>query len=164
VMQALKARLSKFGLELAEDKTRILPIGRFEGTKEDFDFLGFTFYNTLTRGGKYRLGVRTSRKKLKTKKEAAKAWLTERMHKFVPETMKLIQLSLAGHCNYYGVSGNFRGILGFWRYVRYTCYRVLNRRHQKRSMKYDKFLRIWNHYVKEPHLTKDIWHWQPKLV
>ncbi len=23
----------------------------YKGTKEDFDFLGFTFYNTKTRGG-----------------------------------------------------------------------------------------------------------------
>lgn len=32
-----------FGLEVAEDKTRIIPIGRFKVTKEDFDFWGFTF-------------------------------------------------------------------------------------------------------------------------
>ena len=38
----------------------------------------------------------------------------------------------------------------------------LNRRHQKRSMKYSKFLRIWNYYVKEPHVTTNIWDWQPK--
>ena len=50
VMRMLKERLGKYGLELAEDKTRILPIGRYKGTKEDFDFLGFTFYNTKTRG------------------------------------------------------------------------------------------------------------------
>ena len=43
VLRALKSRLGKFSLELAEEKTRILPIGRFKGTKEDFDFLGFTF-------------------------------------------------------------------------------------------------------------------------
>jgi group II intron reverse transcriptase/maturase len=73
VMEALKARLGKFGLEVAEDKTRILPIGRFNGTKEDFDFLGFTFFNTQTREGKYRLGVRTSKKKLKAKKQTVKA-------------------------------------------------------------------------------------------
>jgi hypothetical protein len=41
---------------------------------------------------------------------------------------------------------------------------MLNRRHQKRSMKYKVFNRIRNHYVKEPHLTKDIWNWTPKLV
>ena len=68
-MEALKPRLGKFGLEVAEDKTRILPIGRFKGTKDDFDFLGFTFFNTHTREGKYRLGVRTSKKKLKAKKQ-----------------------------------------------------------------------------------------------
>ena len=44
VMDTLKKRLGKFSLEVAEDKTRILPIGRFKGTKEDFDFLGFTFF------------------------------------------------------------------------------------------------------------------------
>ncbi|MDR3560086.1 MAG: group II intron reverse transcriptase/maturase [Negativicutes bacterium] len=164
VMEALKARLGKFGLELAVDKTRILPIGRFKGTKEDFDFLGFTFFNTKTRGEKYRLGVRTSKKKLKTKKQEVKTWLQTRLTKPVADTMKLIQLSLAGHCNYYGVSGNFHMIQNFWKYVNYACYRMLNRRHQKRSMRWDKFRKIWDFYVKEPHLTKDIWNWKPMLV
>lgn len=164
VMDALKIRLGKFGLELAEDKTRILPIGRFKGTKEDFDFLGFTFFNTKTRGGHYRLGVRTSKKKLKAKKQAVKAWLHDNMHQPVSETMKLIQLSLQGHSNYYGVSGNLVQLQKFWRYVQYTCYRTLNRRHQKRSMKWGTFRRIWDFYVKKPHLTKDIWNWKPMLV
>ena len=64
VLRHLGKRLNHFGLELAEEKTRILPIGRFKGTKEEFDFLGFTFYNAKTRKGGYRLGVRTSKKKL----------------------------------------------------------------------------------------------------
>ena len=164
VMEQLKSRLKKFGLEVAEEKTRILPIGRYKGTKEDFDFLGFTFFNTTTQGGKYRLGVRTSKKKLKAKKQTAKAWLRMRLTKPISETMEKIQMALAGHCNYYGVSGNFRKIQQFWKYVQYTCYRMLNRRHQKRSMKFDKFLRIWDYYVKEPHLTTDIWNWKPKLI
>lgn len=164
VLEALKKRLGKFSLETAEDKTRILPIGRFKGTKEDFDFLGFTFFNTRTRTGKYRLGVRTSKKKLKAKRQAAKAWLKEHMHRPVAETMKTIASVIRGHCNYYGVNGNFHAIQSFWKYLKYTTYRVLNRRHQKRSMKYDKYLRIWNYYVKEPHLTTDIWGWQPKVA
>ena len=164
VMRALKGRLGKFGLELAEAKTRILPIGRFTGTKESFYFVGFTFFNTQTRGGKYRVGVRTSKQKLKAKKQEAKAWLKTRLVEPVSNTMKLIQLSLAGHFNYYGVSGNYRMIQKFWKYVKYSCYRMLNRRHQKRSMQYTAFNRIWNYYVKEPHLTKDIWNWKPKLV
>lgn len=164
VLELLRTRLSKFGLEVAEDKTRILPIGRFKGTKEDFDFLGFTFYNTRTRGGKYRLGVRTSKKKLKLKKQTVKAWLVTRLTKPVADTMRLINLSLAGHYNYYGVSGNFHAIQGFWKYVKYATYRMLNRRDQKGKFRYTKFFRVWNYYVKEPHLTTDIWNWKPMLV
>ena len=164
VMRMLKERLGKYGLELAEDKTRILPIGRYKGTKEDFDFLGFTFYNTKTRGGKYRLGVRTSKMKLKAKKQTVKAWLRTRLTMPVARTMELINLSLAGHYNYYGVNGNFHAIQTFWKYVKYATYRMLNRRDQKGKFRYSKFLRVWNYYVKEPHLTTDIWNWKPKLV
>ena len=164
VLELLRARLAKFGLEVAEDKTRILPIGRFKGTKEDFDFLGFTFFNAKTRGGKYRLGVRTSKKKMKMKKQAVKAWLKTRLTKPVADTMRLINLSLAGHYNYYGVSGNYHAIQGFWKYVKYATYRILNRRDQKGKFRYEKFLRVWNYYVKEPHLTTDIWNWKPTLI
>ena len=46
--QLLVERLRKFGLEIAEDKSRILPFGRYKGTKESFDFLGFTHYNATS--------------------------------------------------------------------------------------------------------------------
>lgn len=164
VMNALKKRLARFNLEVAEEKTRILPIGRFKGTKDDFDFLGFTFFNTHTRGGKYRLGVRTSKKKLKAKKQAAKKWLHDNMHKPIARTMQQIERALQGHFNYYGVSENLKQIYKFWKYVKYSCYKVLNKRHQKRSLKYRDYLRIWNFYISRPHLTKDIWNWTPKLV
>ena len=90
VMGKLSLRLKAFALELAKEKTRIVPIGRFKGGKDDFDFLGFTFFNTTTREGKYKLGVRTSKKKLKAKKQGAKAWLRTRLTKPVAETMKTI--------------------------------------------------------------------------
>ena len=158
VMQALKPRLEKFGLDVAEEKTRILPIGRFKGTKEDFDFLGFTFYNTKTRTGKYRLGVRTSKKKLKAKKQAAKAWLNTRLTKPLAETMKTLAAVIRGHCNYYGVNGNYHSIRIFWKYLQYSTYRMLNRRDQKGKFRYEKYLRVWNYYITEPHLTTDIWN------
>lgn len=164
VLELLKERLNKFSLEVAEEKTRILPMGRFKGTKEDFDFLGFTFFNTHTRGDKYRLGVRTSKKKMKAKKQVMKAWLKTRLTKPVSKTMELVNLSLTGHCNYYGVSGNYHMIQNFWKYVKNSCFRMLNRRHQKRSMKINKFERIWKYYVKKPHILKDIWNWKPMLI
>ena len=164
VMEKLSQRLKAFFFFFSGEKTRILPIGRYKGTKEDFDFLGFTFYNTKTREGKYRLGVRTSKKKLKAKKRAAKAWLKAQGNKPISETMKTLALMVRGHCNYYGVNGNFLCIQKYWKYLKYETYRMLNRRDQKGKLSYSKFLRIWNDSVPKPHLTKDIWHWQPKTI
>jgi len=157
VLQALGARLGKFGLELAQDKTRIVPFGRFKGAKEDFDFLGFTFFNALSRAGNYGVGVRTSKKKLKSKKEGIKAWLKTRLVQPVQETLKSLQLILAGHFNYYGVSGNIRKLNEFWMYVKHATFRMLNRRSQRRSIKYGRFDALWEGHVKKPKLTKDIW-------
>lgn len=164
VMGKLSLRLKAFSLEVALEKTRIVPIGRFKGGKEDFDFLGFTFFNTKTREGKYRLGIRTNKKKLKAKKQGAKAWLKEQLTKPVAETMKTVASIVRGHCNYYGISGNFLCIQKYWKYLKYATYRMLNRRDQKGKLAYPKFLRIWTFYVPNPRLTQDIWLRQPKTI
>ena len=163
-MEALKLRLSKFSLGVAEDKTRILPMGRFKGTKEKVDFLGFAFYNTRGRNGKYRLGIHTSEKKLKAKRQAVKAWLRTRLTKPVIETMLKLAAALRGHYNYYGVNGNYRFLNKFYNYVKRMTYRMLNRRDQKGKLQNPKFKRIWSYYIEYPHLTKDIWNWEPKTI
>jgi len=60
---SLKERLGKFGLELAEDKSRILPFGRFADKEktETFDFLGFTHVNAW-KNGKYSVKHKTAGK------------------------------------------------------------------------------------------------------
>jgi group II intron reverse transcriptase/maturase len=161
----LRARLGKFGLEVAEEKTRILPMGRFEGTEESFDFLGFTFYNGKTRGGKYRLVVRTSKTRQKAKKAAVKKWFKSRLMKPLAETLKIVSAALRGHCNYYGVNGNSGMVWDFYDYVKRTYCRMACRRGWKSRHKRDKYLRIWDYYVKEkPRVTVSIWNWQPMLA
>ena len=160
----LRERLLKFGLELSDGKTRILPFGRYKGGKDSFDLVGFTFYNTKTLAGKYRLGIKTNDKKLKAKKQEIKAWLRTKLASPLWETMTELKAKLKGHYNYYGVNGNYQMLLKFCWYVKYTSLRMLNRRHQKRSMKIDKFERIWRHYQEKPRLTKDIWNWKTKLA
>lgn len=162
VHKALMGRLAKFSLELAEDKTRILPIGRYKGTKDDFDFLGFTFYNTRTRAGKYRLGIRTSKKKLKAKRQAMKAWLRTRLTEPVDLTMRRLAAALRGHNNYYGVNGNLEAIQKFYYYAETMLYKMFNRRSQRKSMGYDKFRRIWHYYIKPPRIMKNIWNGTPR--
>lgn len=164
VMEFLRKRLRKFGLELAEDKTRILPFGRYAQSRETFDFLGFTFFNAKSRKGWYRLGISTSKKKLKVKRQVVKAWLRTRFTNPISDTMKIINVCLIGHANYYGVNGNFKAIQNFWLYVKERTYRMLNRRDQKGKLCWERYNRIWDFYVQKPRITVNIWGYESKLI
>ena len=133
--EVLKKRLLKFNLELEESKTRIIPFGRLKGSKESFDFLGFTHINGRTRKGKYLVKHLTSKKKMKVKRQDFKMWMKENMHKPIIEVMDIIKRKLIGHYNYYGINNNSKSISNYYLYVKWTTYRILNRRHQKRRRK-----------------------------
>ena len=96
-----------------------------------------------TRKGKYIVKHKTSKKKMKVKRKEFKMWMKENMHKPVYEIMETIKRKLIGHYNYYGINNNSKSICNYYLYVKWTAYRILNRRHQKRSMSYEIFNRIW---------------------
>ena len=158
VMSMLRARMEKFGLQVAEDKTRILPFGRFAKQKDEFDFLGFTFYNAKSRNGRFRLGIRTG-KKMKAKRQEIKNWLRSRLTMPVDETMRLLNMKLRGHCQYYGVNGNLDALLGFYQYVYWRCLWMLRRRSQRgrRKLGQEKFAEIWLQYIARPKVMVSIW-------
>ena len=157
----LLERLSRFGLEIATDKTRILPFGRFKGKKEDkFTFLGFDFHNGKTINGKYRTHIKSSVKKLKVKRQNLKEWARKNMHNPIDAIMTTLNRKLEGHYNYYGINGNYRSIKKFFTYAKYTMFRVFNRRSQKRHMKYEDFERIWKCYINLPRIKVNLWGWQ----
>lgn len=135
-------RLRKFNLEIAEDKSRILPFGRYKGTKEKFDFLGFTHINGKSHWGKYCVLHRTSKKKLKQKRESAKQWLKEHMHEGFKETIEKLNRKLIGHYQYYGIFGNFVGINKFYKYVIRQLYFTKSRRDQSHWLTWKKFSKI----------------------
>ena len=138
----LKERLSKFNLEIAEDKSRILPFGRYKGTKESFDFLGFTHINGKSHWGKYCVLHRTSKKKLKQKREAAKIWLKERMHESIKKTIERLNRKLIGHYRYYGIFGNYIGLKKFYKYIILQLYFTKSRRDQSHWLTWKKFYEI----------------------
>jgi group II intron reverse transcriptase/maturase len=116
--KALKQRLAKFGLEIAEDKTKIIKFGRFAGEEaEKFDFLGFTFITGKTRAGKFTVIKVTSQKKLKVKRQKVKRWLKENMHTPVDVMISGLNRKLKGHYNYYGLSHNSHRMNEFYYYV-----------------------------------------------
>ncbi|MEG1648156.1 MAG: hypothetical protein RRY16_03225 [Bacilli bacterium] len=55
-----------------EQSKKILPFGRFNGTKETSNFLCFTFVNGKTKTDKYKVHIKTSKKKMKSKKKDVK--------------------------------------------------------------------------------------------
>ena len=164
VMELLKTRLAKFSLEVAEEKTRILPFGPRTGTKESFDFLGFTIFNAKTRYGRYRVGVRTCAKKFKAKLQTVKEWIKKRMHECVDETLKFLNLKYLGHCQYYGVNGNFKMLKKFRLFLMGILFRTLRRRGQKGGIAWDKFVKLWESHIDRPKIMVNIWYSCPMYI
>ena len=76
MMAELKERLTRFGLSLHEDKTRLIEFGRFaaatrekrgERRPETFAFLGFTHYCGRTRDGRFIVKHKTQSHRLTRK-------------------------------------------------------------------------------------------------
>lgn len=159
VYQLLIKRLAKFGLEMEQEKTRILPFGRFKGTKETFDFLGFMHYNGKTRNGKYTVGHKMSKKKRKLKQQTITKWIKEhRAFKFI-EIIKLLNKKLIGLYAYYGINGMLSELYKIYYHTLYALRSSIFRRSQRRlSVKvFNKILKRVS--IAEPKIYKDIWCW-----
>lgn len=149
VLEDIKERMMKFGLELAEDKTGIVEFGRFAeenhkrrcgGKPRTIEFLGFTHYCTRTRDGRFMVRVKTSRKKMSRAIKGMGVWLRSiRNLVKVGEIWKLLKLKLQGHYNYYGLSGNFESLQRYYRKVLCLTFKWLNRRSQKRTWNWKTF-------------------------
>ena len=154
----LKDRLKKFDLELAEDKSRIIPFGNND-SKEKFDFLGFTHTNGVNRKGKYKLIHYTSGKKSKAKKQAVKEWLKESVRIYpIPIIIKKLNIKLQGTFRYYGVSDNFDWMVKFRKYVIYQLHEQICRRSQKGKMSWEKLYKIIEYNpIVEPKIYHSMW-------
>ena len=132
---ALKARLAKFGLEVAVDKTKTLRFGRNGGPHNGrFDFLGFEFYWEPDRKGQPRVKRRTATKKWLAGKQRIRDWIREHRHDRLSRTMKTLRAKLQGTWNYYGLIGNSRRMKLTYEETRRSLYKWLNRRSQRPSM------------------------------
>ncbi len=159
VYEILIERLAKFGLKMEQEKTRILPFGRFKGTNETFDFLGFMHYNGKTRTGKYCVGHKMSKKKRKMKHKLITKWIKEhRAYKF-KETIKLLNKKLTGLYAYYGINGMLQELYKIYFHTIYALRSSIFRRSQRR-LSVNTFNKILKRTpIVEPKIYKDIWCW-----
>lgn len=157
VYELLKTRLAKFGLELAEDKSRILPFGRNSNTTDTFDFLGFTHVNGKTRNGKYTVGHKISRKKKKVFKAKLKKWIKDNRNLDIRIFMKTLSRKLIGTNNYYCISGAYKEVKVLYNHAMWVTYKWLNRRSQRKSFTLEKFIPFWNEKIRKPYVHVNIW-------
>ncbi|MDX5527852.1 MULTISPECIES: group II intron reverse transcriptase/maturase [unclassified Wolbachia] len=158
-LELLKQRLNKFGLEVSENKTRVVKFGKRERQRairekrrtESFNFLGFTHYGAKSRRGRLMMGHKTSKLNLARKLKEIKEWL-----KIVRGSIRLkdwwqvLKAKLTGHYNYFGISGNYWCLKQFYTSVRKLAFKWINRRSQKKSMTWEQFV----HYVEVNPLPK----------
>ncbi len=136
----LGKRLGKFGLKMAEEKTKIIRFSRFILLGNDsFDFLGFEFRWGLSRKGKSIIKRRTSRSKLSKSIRAVADWCKENRCKRIKTIVEMLNAKLRGYCNYYGIIGNSRSINEFNYQMRKILYKWLNRRSQRKSLTWKEF-------------------------
>jgi group II intron reverse transcriptase/maturase len=153
IMEVLPKRMSKYGLTVHPEKTRLV---RFVPPDADdseargggsphprtFDFLGFTHYWGRTRRGGWVVKRRTAKGRLARALQALAAWC--RAHRHDPPEVQHQQLSqkVRGHYGYYGIIGNFASLQEFREGARRVWRRWLSRRGRDRPLSWPEFVRL----------------------
>ena len=164
-LREVKRRLAKFGLEVSEEKTKILEFGRYatrnskrrgEKKPKTFEFLGFTHCCSKTKEGYFKIIRKTSKKKFRAKVQETKKWLRKRMHSNVTETIKLLNIKLIGHYRYYGITDNIESLRQYYEVVAYMLFKTLNRRTQRNKYSYKEYYEKIEKKIVRPRIYQDI--------
>ncbi|MFI0460175.1 MAG: group II intron reverse transcriptase/maturase [Candidatus Thiodiazotropha endolucinida] len=148
VLEALSRRMHKYGLELNEDKTKLIEFkaDSGEGTPNSFDFLGFTLYWGKTRKGRKVVKLKTSKSRHQRALRSIHDWYKINRHKTLSYQYMILKRKIQGHYAYYGVSFNSRSLSTF----RYRCQRMwhywLSRRSGKSYISWNRFSDMLKHY------------------
>ena len=147
---ALVKRLEKFSLELEPSKTKLMSFGRGAAIRsvssnkksKTFEFLGFTFFADKTRNGKYKVGMRTAKCRLRRSMLKMSEKLRRARHLALKVQQRLIKHILLGHYNYYGIAGNFRQLSKAYSFIRRSWFRSLSHRSQSGRLNWEKYAQI----------------------
>ncbi len=154
VASVLRKRLAKYGLELNEEKTRLIAFGRFteenlrrqgQGRPPTFDFLGFTHICARSGHGKFTIHVRTARKRFRIAMQRVTGWCRDHRHLPIQEQHRSLVRMLLGHYAYYGRRSNLSRLYRFLWHTERIWYKWLRRRGQRRRLSW----RAYNDFLKQ---------------
>jgi group II intron reverse transcriptase/maturase len=164
VMDVLPKRLGRFGLALHPDKTHLLPFRRPPSGRQSgkgpatFDFLGYTFYWTRNRKGRWGMLCKTRSASLRRFIGSVYDWCRRHRHASVKEQHTALKRRIQGHFNYFGVSGNFRSLLRVIEQVKRIWYKWLCRRSQRKRLTWERFQDLLRDFpLPKPRITAKIW-------
>jgi RNA-directed DNA polymerase len=157
VLEVLPKRMSKYGLTVHPEKTRLVrfhPPQTHDSETEDrepsepttFDFLGFTHYWGKSRRGAWVVKRQTAKSRLQRALQALSEWCRANLHLPIKEQHQKLTEKLRGHYGYYGIIGNYFSLLSFREEVRRIWRRRLSRRSRDRHTTWAEFLRLEQHY------------------
>ena len=153
----LPERLEKFGLEVSEQKTRILSFSKFRMEENSrFDFLGFEFrWGMGGKTGKPQIKRRTSKEKFRKSLANFKEWCKANRNLRIRELLAKLNKKLRGYYEYYGIIGNSNSLRKFYRNVERILKKWLNRRSQRKSYTWHGYKLMLKHYpLLEPKITE----------
>ena len=157
IMDVLPKRMSKYGLTVHPEKTRLVrfqlpPTANSETEERDppgpttFDFLGFTHYWGRSRRGEWVVKRKTANSRLKRALKALSEWCRKNLHLPLREQHQKLTHKLRGHYGYYGIIGNFYSLLEFREAARGIWRRQLSRRRRSQPMASSRFARLEERY------------------
>ena len=166
VLAVLSQRLSKFGLKLHPEKTRLVPFSRPNPKDEvkkgpgTFDFLGFTFYWKRSRKGRWILGTKTRRKSINAFMQDIREWCRRHRHSPVKVQHRMLKSKLNGHYNYFGVNGNHKCLQSVNYHTACVWGKWLRRRsHKARKLTWEKFFGTFLKHYPLPHTRLRVRIW-----
>ena len=160
-LDAMRARLEQFELELHGEKTHLLEFGRHAarrrkrcglGKPETFTFLGFTFICGTSRRGAFLLLRKTRTDRMRAKLREIKKELRRRMHTPIPEQGRWLRAVVKGFLAYYAVPTNFRALNAFRYHVTDLWLRSLRRRSQKSRWTWERMPRLAAEWLPTPRI------------
>jgi RNA-directed DNA polymerase len=161
-LDAVRARLGRFGLSLHPDKTRLLEFGRYAASNrqrrgdqkpETFQFLGFVHACGRTRRGWFAVHRHTIGQRLRAKLKEVSEELRQRWHAPIPEVGRWLGAVVRGHCQYYGIAGNSHAIKRFRDEVCRLWRRALARRSQRGDVSWERMHRLTRRWIPPAHIV-----------
>jgi RNA-directed DNA polymerase len=157
IMDVLPKRMSKYGLTVHPEKTRLVRFhppeaadsdseGRGRTEPRTFDFLGFTHYWGRTQRGGWVIKRQTAKGRLKRALQALSTWCRENRHEPIEFQHQTLTQKLRGHYGYYGIIGNFASLQNFLEGSRRIWRRWLSRRRRAGRLAWSDFLRLERRY------------------